>query len=356
MKYIKFNYERNFIQEFTKLPKKIYIKSENMENEKEIEKLLLNIHPLSKYFKLDKFLIYNNSEVVGRFCITTYPNDNTAYIGFFECVKDERVAKFLFDTAYDFAKENGYKEIVGPVDASFWIKYRLKINAFEKRPYTSEPYNKDYYYKMFLENGYEVKEHYTSNIFPVITEEYINGKFEERYEKFTQNGYEIISPNLKDYDKLMEDLYNLITDLYSDFPIYKHVSLEDFKAVFSDYKYILNTDMVKFAYFDKKPVGFYISVPNYHNKVYHLSDVFNLIDILKIRRSPKEYVMLYMGVDKEHKGLGKALVGAVEEELKKNKLPSIGALARDGKITQTYGEELVTNVYEYVLMRCQIDD
>ena len=57
MKYIKFNYERNFIQEFTKLPKKIYIKSENMENEKEIEKLLLNIHPLSKYFKLDKFLI-----------------------------------------------------------------------------------------------------------------------------------------------------------------------------------------------------------------------------------------------------------------------------------------------------------
>ncbi|MBQ8300250.1 MAG: GNAT family N-acetyltransferase [Clostridia bacterium] len=356
MEYIKFEYERKYVKEFINLSKKIYSKSENMENKKEIEKLLLNVHPLSKYFHLDKFLIYDDNKVVGRFCITTYPDDTTAYIGFFECVKNNDIAKFLFETAYNFAKEKSYKELVGPVDASFWIKYRLKINAFDKMPYTGEPYNKDYYYKMFLENGYEVTNHYISNIFPVITEHYINGKFEERYENFTKNGYEIISPDLKNYDKLMEELYYMITELYSDFPIYKHLSLEDFKDVFSGYKYILNTDMVRFAYYNKKPVGFYISVPNYNNKVYHLNNLFNLIDILKIRESPKEYVMLYMGADKNHKGLGKALVGAIEEELKKNKLPSIGALARDGKITQTYGTELVTNVYEYVLMRCKIDD
>ena len=356
MKYIKFEYEKKYIKDFIKLSKKIYSDSENMESEKEIKALLLGNHPLSKYFHLDKFLIYKNDEVVGRFCITTYPDDKCAYIGFFECIKDDEVACFLFKTAYNYVKEKNYKEIVGPVDASFWIKYRLKINLFENQPYTGEPYNKDYYHKMFMDNGYKMIEHYTSNIFQVVSEDYINGKFEERYEKFIKDGYEIIKPDIKDYDKVMEELYILITDLYSDFPIYKHLSLEDFKSVFSSYKYILNMDMVRMAYYNKKPVGFYVSIPNYNNKVYHLNNLANILSILKTKKTPKSYVMLYMGVDREHRGLGKALVGAIEEELKKNKLPSIGALARDGKITQTYGEELVTDKYEYVLMKKEIKE
>ena len=52
-------------------------------------------------------------------------------------------------TIEKFAKENKYKRIVGPVDASFWLKYRMKINMFYKPPYTGEPYNKDYYYKLY---------------------------------------------------------------------------------------------------------------------------------------------------------------------------------------------------------------
>lgn len=60
--------------------------------------------------------------------------------------------------------------------------------------------------------------------------------------------------------------------------------------------------------------------------------------------------MLYMGVDREHRGLGKALAGSIIEELKKSGLPSIGALARDGKPTQKYGESHIEKQYEYVLL------
>ena len=38
------------------------------------------------------------------------------------------------------------------------------------------------------------------------------------------------------------------------------------------------------------------------------------------------------------------------KELEQNQLPSIGALARDGKVTQTYASEDITSIYEYVLM------
>lgn len=350
MQCIKFNYEKDKINDFLKLPEKLYSKETNMENKKEVELLLKDEHTLSKYFKLDKFLIYKNKEVVGRFCITTYPKDNTAYLGFFECINDKKVAKYLFDEAYKYCKEKKFKKIIGPVDASFWLKYRLKINKFDLLPYTSEPYNKDYYYDLFLDNKYKVVHHYTSNIYKKVEKKFKNVKYSDRYNEFIKAGYKIVSPDLNNYEQIMEGVYYLLTDLYSDFPIYKHLSLDDFQKVFKDYKKILNESMVKLAYYEDKMVGFYISLPNYNNAVYHLNNPFNILKILKRRKKPKDYVMLYMGVDHNHQGLGKAIVESIMIELKKNGLPSIGALARDGKITQRYVSELIEEQYEYVLL------
>ena len=64
--------------------------------------------------------------------------------------------------------------------------------------------------------------------------------------------------------------------------------------------------------------------------------------------------MLYMGVDQNHRGLGKALVYAIMKELMQSGLPSIGALARDGKVTQDYASEEKTDIYEYVLLNHEL--
>lgn len=354
MKLVQFDKEKQYIKDFIKLTRKLYSKKNNMEDKKNIESFLLENHVLNKYFKLNKFLVYDNfDKVSGRFIITEYLDDkNICYIGFFECVNDRKISKFLFQKAYAFAKEKGYKKIVGPVDASFWNKYRLKINKFEK-PYTGEPYNKDYYYKLFLDNNYKVIEHYVSNKFKRIDENYHNKKFTEHYKEFTKLGYKIVKPKIEEFDKCIDETYKMIMNLYSDFPIFKKLSKEDFKEIFNSYKSIINMNMVRMAYYKNEAVGFYISVPNYNNLVYHLN-IFNILKILKLRRKPKEYVMLYMGVEKEHTGLGKALVSSIVDELKESNLLSIGALARDGKITQKYGSEVVESKYEYVLLERKV--
>lgn len=351
---IKFEQEKEYIRDFLELPKLLYGKNDNMENSGEMETLLRGTHPLSKYFTLHKFLIYKNKKISGRFVITTYESDATAYLGFFECIKDRGVAAYLFEKATEYAYKNGYKKIVGPVDASFWIKYRLKINLFENKPYTGEPYNKDYYLELFQENDFKICHHYTSNIYnKVVSKEPL---YDERYMTFMGKGYKIISPNVQDFDRLIKELYELLTELYSDFPIYKDVSYEDFAAVFSDYRYIINMSMVKMAYYQNKAVGFFVSVPDYGNKVYHLKNLFNILRVLRTKKKPKRYVMLYMGVDQEHRGLGKALVGSIMEELRISGLPSVGALARDGKVTQKYGEEHIEQCCEYVLLEKIIDN
>ena len=353
MQLIQFNEEKKYINDFVSLPKRMYTAKDNMEDPKTITQFLTSCHALSKYFTLYKFLIYDEKKAVGRFAVTEYPNDDTAYFGFYECVDDDSAAAFLFEQAAKFCKNKGFKRMIGPVDASFWQKYRLKINLFDRAPYTGEPYNKPYYYKQFLAGGFDVAEHYTSNYFHAVDNSYTNEKYEQRYKNFIESGYRIESPTQETFDSIIDDVYYMITELYSDFPVFKSLSIEDFREIYSSYKLIMNMSMTKIAYYKDKAVGFYISIPDYSNAVYHI-DPIKLIEIMKIKKSPQRYVMLYMGVRPEHRGLGKALVYSIIKELMENKLPSIGALARDGKITQKYVIEEAEQVYEYVLLKKEL--
>ena len=353
MKLVKVGTEKSNIKKFVDFPKRMYSSKDNMESASQMKSLLEGTHPLSKYFNLDAYLILRDDETAGRFAITTYPDDTTAYLGFFECINDKEVSSFLFSEAEKIAKEKKCSVIIGPVDASFWLKYRLKINNFDLPPYTGEPYNKDYYLELFQNSGYEISEHYTSSAFRSVGEDYINEKFENRYKEFLAQGYKIESPKAEEYEKAVEEVYTLITELYSDFPIYKNVSKEDFCEMFKSYKTIMNMSMTKMAYYNGKAVGFYISLPDYGNRVYH-AGLLDIPGILKTRKHPDRYVMLYMGVDQKHRGLGKALVYAIMKELMQSGLPSIGALARDGKVTQNYAEEEKTSIYEYVLLKHEL--
>lgn len=353
MELVRFDKEAQYIKDFVKLPQMIYSSSDNMEDPSSMKAILEESHPLSKYFHLAKFLVYDNG-VKGRFIITSYDGDKTAYIGFVEFVNDAKVAQFLFDQAAEYCKAEGFEKIEGPVDASFWIKYRLKINKFE-RPYTGEPYNKDYYLDLYKGNGFEVIEHYVSNAFEAVDGSYVNEKFENRYNEFISHGYEIRSPREDEFDEAIGYIYDMVTTLYSDFPIFKDVGKKDFCELFASYKKIMNMSMTKLAFYEGKPVGFYVSVPDYNNLVYHTSNPVNIVKILNLKKKPKRYVMLYMGVLPEHQGLGKALVYAVMKELMATGLPSIGSLIRDGKINGKYASDKIEDVYEYVLLGKNIE-
>ena len=75
----------------------------------------------------------------------------------------------------------------------------------------------------------------------------------------------------------------MIMNLYSDFPIFKPLSIEDFRGIYGSYKLIMNMSMTKIAYYNDKTVGFYISIPDYNNLVYHIN-LFNFSKIMKIKK------------------------------------------------------------------------
>ena len=65
---VKFNTEEKYIKDFIALKKKLYTRKNNTESVSDVTRILTGTHPLSHYFKLDKFLVYEDGKVCGRFC------------------------------------------------------------------------------------------------------------------------------------------------------------------------------------------------------------------------------------------------------------------------------------------------
>lgn len=340
--------DKKAVRDFLALPKRLYAENELMQSRSDEVALLRGTHTLSGYFTVKPILVYRDGKAVSRAVITLYPDDSAAYLGFFESENDSLVVKLLFDTAFGIASDNSRTEITGPVDCSFWIRYRFKTDRFEP-PYTGEPYNKDYYPRLWEENGFSVSQKYSSNHYAVVDSDKGCEKYAARLEEKLRDGYLIISPARGELSKTLHEVYALLIELYSDFPAYKRITEDEFCEMFGYLKSIVDCSMLKMAYYGGKPVGFYISVPNYKNGVYGTLHPLKLVRILKERKKPRSYVMLYMGVDHDHRGLGKAFAEVIRRELKQRAVPSVGALIRQGNLNEDYMEQFRDFQYGYAL-------
>ena len=357
-KIIKFNDEEQYINDFLALPTLIYDKNNITQNIKDEKKILLNTHSLSKYFKTLKYLCYDSKDkVIARAIVTLYPDKNEAYIGFFEAFDNKEAVKELLKKIENELEENSIDRIVGPIDSSFWIKYRLKIDNFNEELYIGEPYNEEYYYNLFIDNGYSLYKTWTSNIYEIKDKNYEPEKYKERYNQFTKKGYKIVSPRTKkEFEDSFKIAYKLIMELYKDFPIFKNISEDDYYKYFSFYRVISNYRFLKIAYYDDEPVGFFIGIPNYKNLLYGKMSFILKLKIMFLRKYSKSFVAQYIGVKKEHRGLGKAIIYTVLQEAKKCKGKIIGALIEEDKETEKYFDDAVTNKYHYVLLEKKLGD
>lgn len=340
-------------RDFLKLPSILYSKNDNPRDYKTEESILYNSHNLSKNFTITPLVVYKDNKISARCIITEYSKQNKLYFGFFDSINDQEVVNHLMNTVKHIAKRDKYTKIVGPLDCSFWIGYRLKIDNFDTH-YTCEPYNKDYYFELLKNCGFNVCDDYVSNHFKVIPDGYVNAKYKKRLDRLYEKGYEIKSVNSKNFSRCLLDIYYLINKLYSNFPTYSSITKQEFIIQFKSLKYIIDYSMVKLIYKDDKLVAFFINLPNYNNLINNIT-LTKVIEILKIKKNPKEYVLLYMGVDNTDLGLGAALAELIKTELCNKKCTSIGALIHKGKITSNFYNELIDNEYHYVLLDMSID-
>lgn len=340
----------NEYEDFLSLPRKIHKKNELMQKISDEEMLLKGAHTLSRYFNLTAFVCYEDGRAIARCAITIYHGKDEGYIGFFDAENNPRAVREMFSFAENFAREKGIKKLTGPVDASFWIGYRMKSDKFDEERFFSEPYGKEYYPMLWKECGYEVAETYVSNIYKKLSKkEDDDERYIKRYNYFVKKGYKIVDAKKEDWDSAIGEVYSLLIRLYSDFPVFSHITEDEFREMYKSLKMILDFSMVKLGYKDGKMVGFFIAVPDYRNKLNGKIGLSELLFLLKNRRKCDNYILLYIGVDEKHLGLGSALSQSMFESLRKRGASSIGALIKKGKASEKYIDKKILYQREYLL-------
>ena len=342
--------DKKSVRQFLRFPASLYPKDRLMQDTGTEAAILSGRHLLSHYFTVYPFLVFDELQHVAARCIlTVYPDRDCAYIGFFECIPDAGAARCLFRAAEAQALKCGCQSVIGPVDASFWIRYRLKTNSFDRTPYTGEPYNLPYYEDFFLENGYGVSGEYVSNRYETVPQSFLNKKNIRRLRYFTEKGYTICSPDKGSFAKSLHEIYRMLIPLYSDFQTFSHITEDEFCALYSAVRQAADLDMVKIAYQNGKAVGFFVTLPNYGNAACGTMTLQKLLHICKVKKAPHDYILLYLGAEPEHPGLGKALAECILRELCGRQAVSVGALIRKGKVTGSYFSQLVGEQYTYAL-------
>lgn len=345
----------NEYEDFLSLPSRIHEKNTLMQKRTDEIALLQNNHVLSRYFSFTAFLCYLDDKVVARCAVTIYPYKEEAYLGFFDSENDVEAVKTLFQAAEIYAKKNGVTRLTGPIDASFWIGYRMKSDKFDEQCFFSEPYGKEYYPALWKECGYEISQVYVSNIYKKLSKTENDDKdYKRRYDYLVKKGYSIVSPKRSDWDGTVGEVYKLLIKLYSDFPVFSHITETEFKELYKSLKTVLDFSMVKLGYKNEKLVGFFIAVPDYRNRLCGNIGLSEILYLLKNRRRCENYILLYIGVDEKHLGLGSGLSQAMFEELRKKRASSIGALIKKGKVSEKYIDKKIIGQREYILLEKRI--
>ena len=350
-----FNTEAICIENFISVPQKLYSAKLNPQNPKEEQLLLLGKHTLSKYIRLVPFLLQQENSIIGRAALTFYPqNPDLAYLGFFEMLDDQKAAAAFFAALEGYARIEGCNRMVGPMNASFWLGYRMKADRFDEAPYFGEPYNLPYYPQLWQGNGYVVTDEYISNRYRQLQPGiYQNKRYEKRLQFFLQAGYVISPPRKDNWDTTIRDVYRLIVKLYRTFPGFSPIGEEEFMSNFSGLKMILDFSLCRMAYWNNQAVGFAITIPDYGTFLNNIS-IWKLPKLLWQRSRSRRYVILYVGVEPEHKGIGTAMAQELVQELAVRRAVAIGALIHKGKVTQGYAADFIEAQSHYWLFEKNI--
>ncbi len=216
---------------------------------------------------------------------------------------------FLISEIEEVARSVGLKNIKTPVDLNFFVKYRIRCPG-GNTPFYGEPVYPDYYHDLFKLCGYEVIGNWDSYRIEKLRgiKDYLTKRWKLGHKK---NGSHHKTKNkdlkttircvrLHDWENELKIIYDLFSEAYSKMPEYESVSLEQFKVIYNDFKYIINPLFAYIIELRGKPVGFSINfvdplpiLAKYKGK--KLSMIQKALVLAKLKLNNGTYLIAHVG-------------------------------------------------------------
>jgi GNAT superfamily N-acetyltransferase len=211
----------------------------------------------------------------------------TGGVGFFE-VKENREAAFtLFDTAREWLSSRGMEAMDGPINfGENDNNWGLLVEGFMQQGY-GMPYNKKYYKTFFEEYGFKnYFEQYSYHRIVRGTDNEIV-QFPERIMKIAawlskRPGYSFEHFDIRNKGKYIKEIVEIYNSSWAVFkedftplePAFLNESLEKSKV-------ILDEELIWFAYFNDKPIAFFILFPDLNQILKQLNGRLNFWNMIR---------------------------------------------------------------------------
>lgn len=220
--------------------------------------------------KYRRWIVKDDHEVTGRiaaFVDPAYTNKGDEWpvggVGFFECIDDFAVAKQLFDAARQWLVAQNCQAMDGPIQPGqrdkFW---GLLIGGFDRRPLYGMNFHPPYYRELFERYGFQP--FYKQYCYGVSSAKAWKNDKVERISQLLQHrtDYRIETLNFKEIPRFARDFTTIYNAAFSVHESAKELDEHQVLASFKKMKFVINKKLILFAYYQSKPAGFVINIPD----------------------------------------------------------------------------------------------
>ena len=252
----------------------------------QLQKFSLN-HPFRSHSDMILFLAHQGREIVGRIAgiidhyYIKFHHENVGFFGFFESIQNTDVSRALFLKVQEWLNGNRIEKMIGPMNPSTNHECGLLVEGFDASPCLMMPYNPRYYTLLFENFGLKkVKDFYaywlekSPRLYDRL--DCITERLRKREPKVS------VRPiNLRRFDEeiqIIKDIYNHVFSKNWGFVPMTDAEIDDLAR---NLKPLITPELVFFAYREKEPIGFSVSLPDYNQVLKHLNGKMGLLGALK---------------------------------------------------------------------------
>jgi hypothetical protein len=188
----------------------------------------------------------------------------TGGCGFFECIDNQEAAKKLFDAARQWLKSKGMEAMDGPVNfGENYMNWGLLADGFIPQGF-GMPYNPPYYVKLFENYGFRIYfkqfSYHLDTSLPELPDRF--WKVAEWVAKKPQFSFRHFS--WKEKGKFIDDFAQIYDNAWRFHEHFKPIDKDDLKDFINNAKFLIEEDLIWFAYHEGEPIALFVAVPDFN--------------------------------------------------------------------------------------------
>jgi GNAT superfamily N-acetyltransferase len=271
-------------------------------------------NPYFGHSDVQLFLVTKDDSVVGRISAHTnkqhnlFHEDKVGFFGFFEAINDQEVSDLLFGTAIEWLRERGCDTMRGPLNFSVNDECGLLVDGFDTPPFIMMPHNHEYYEGLISGSGLiKSKDLYAYHL--------TGDEIPPRLQRFADiiakknEGIKVrsLAKNKKELKIDLETIFQLYRKAWEKNWGFVPLTGKEFDHLVQTLLPIVDADLVFIAYYEDKPVGFSVALPDYNQILKKMNGKlfpFGILKALYYKNKINRIRVLVMGVIKEYQKRG----------------------------------------------------